>query len=126
MCSNLHQRHGSPIYHFLRRVPDELRPVIGKREWLISLGTKDRGEAKRLFPFHTIETEKLNVAARAKPAVSATPAPRPLPPFTPEQQTRDVAQREHEQAQAAYEDELAAAEEAMDDRADTTTPLTRC
>ncbi|TPE62306.1 hypothetical protein FJQ54_07225 [Sandaracinobacter neustonicus] len=117
MCSYLHQRHGSPIYYFRRRVPDNLRPIIGKREWLISLGAKDRGEAKRLIPFHTIETEKLIAAARAKLAALAMPAPQPLPPLTPEQQARDVAQREHEQAQAAHEDELAAAEEAMDDRA---------
>ena len=44
------------IFMLRKRVPDELRSVIGKREEKLSLGTRDPQEAKRL---HTAALAKL-------------------------------------------------------------------
>ena len=115
-----------PTYRFRRVVPKDVQEIIGRPVWWYTLGTKDRGEAKRRCQIEAVRTTALIDEARKLLAQQSPVMPQPLPPLTPEQQARDVAQQEHEQAQAAYEDELAAAEEAMDDRADTTTPLTRC
>lgn len=60
MCTYLDQVGST--YYFRRVVPLELRPYILTRtgaprtEWKISLGTKDREEAKRLLPEHTLRT----------------------------------------------------------------------
>ncbi|MBZ6377696.1 hypothetical protein B5C34_03600 [Pacificimonas flava] len=70
MCTYL-QRHNG-VYRFRRSVPSELRPFIrtqsgsARREWVISLGTKDREEAKRRLPEHTVETDRLIDEARAR------------------------------------------------------------
>ena len=68
MCTYLDQVGST--YYFRRVVPVELRPFIrtatGKprSEWKISLGTKDRVEAKRLIPDHAKATEALLDAAK--------------------------------------------------------------
>ena len=68
MCTYLDQVGST--YYFRRVVPVELRPFIRtatgrpRSEWKISLGTKDRAEAKRLIPDHAKATEALLDAAK--------------------------------------------------------------
>ena len=45
MCIHLQKRNS--VYYFRRVVPDDLRGFIGRDEWVYSLRTKDREEAKR-------------------------------------------------------------------------------
>ena len=82
MCTYLDQvRH---TYYFRRAVPAELQPFIltgtGKprTEWKLSLGTKDRDEAKRLIPAETIASQRLLDAARAELLRGALPPPAPV------------------------------------------------
>lgn len=56
----------SGMYKLRRGVPSALRPIIGKREYWESLGTKDLKEAKRLFPDALAECERVFEAARAE------------------------------------------------------------
>lgn len=50
MTTHLYRREGG-TYYFRRAIPVALRPRCnGKREWIKSLATKDRREAKRLLP----------------------------------------------------------------------------
>ena len=48
----------SGYYWFRRRVPDDLRELIGKREERLSLGTRDPVEAKRLHALKLAEVEE--------------------------------------------------------------------
>jgi hypothetical protein len=48
----------SGIYWFRKRVPDDLRNLIGKREEHFSLGTRDPSEAKRLHALKLAEVEE--------------------------------------------------------------------
>lgn len=48
----------SGYYWFRRRVPDELRALVGKREERYSLGTRDPSEAKRLHVLKLAEVEE--------------------------------------------------------------------
>lgn len=58
MCTHLTRRGAA--YYFRRVIPQELRPrFAGKREWTYSLGTKDRGAAKRLAQAETVRTNGL-------------------------------------------------------------------
>jgi integrase len=53
------QKHSSSGYYWFRkRVPDDLRSLIGKREEHFSLGTRDPGEAKRLHALKLAEVEE--------------------------------------------------------------------
>jgi len=46
-------------YYFRRAIPANLRPFIdGRREWVKSLGTKSRTEAKQRIPQLVIETDR--------------------------------------------------------------------
>ena len=76
MCTYLHSVKST--YYFRRPVPAKLRGIVGKREFYFSLGVKDRDEAKRLIPHHTIATDKILASARevlaTKPAPAAAPA----------------------------------------------------
>lgn len=57
MCTYLAKR-GS-VYYFRRVIPVELRSAFGgKREFMETLGTKDRAEAKRLIPARTSASER--------------------------------------------------------------------
>jgi integrase len=50
VTTHLYRREGG-TYYFRRAIPAALRPQFGgKREWIKSLTTKDRREAKRLLP----------------------------------------------------------------------------
>lgn len=65
MCTHLHKREGG-TYYFRRAVPAALRDQLaGRREWVMSLHTKDRNHAKRLIPPLTIETDMALEAARS-------------------------------------------------------------
>ena len=64
MCTYLTKRGAT--YYFRRLVPGELRPYLdSRREWMISLRSKDREEAKKKIPDHTIASDELIEAARA-------------------------------------------------------------
>ena len=52
-----HPRTGG--YWFRRRVPDHLRPIIGRREITKTLGTKSLAEAKRLSRPYADATDDL-------------------------------------------------------------------
>lgn len=78
MCTHLNRTGAT--YYFRRKVPDDLlgyfttdtgRP---RAEWKLSLGTKDRENAKRLLRVHVTETDKLIDDARrallGKPATA--------------------------------------------------------
>lgn len=52
------QLRGS-TYYFRRPVPEELRSIIGKRELIESLRTKDREEAKRRCHAKEVEVDRL-------------------------------------------------------------------
>ncbi|AEG50726.1 integrase family protein [Sphingobium chlorophenolicum L-1] len=64
MSTYLLKRDGGS-YYFRRAIPTNLRPFIGgRREWVKSLGTKSRPEAKQRIPKLVIETDReLNRAA---------------------------------------------------------------
>jgi integrase len=48
----------SGYYWFRRRVPDDIRVLVGKREERLSLGTRDPVEAKRLHALKLVEIEE--------------------------------------------------------------------
>lgn len=63
MCTYLARRNST--YYFRRVIPAELRPALGgKSEFMLSLRTKDRAEAKRLIPAKTAQTDALLDQAR--------------------------------------------------------------
>ena len=58
MCTYLAKRGST--YYSRRAIPVELRPAFGGRaEFMLSLRSKDRAEAKLRIPAHTVETDKL-------------------------------------------------------------------
>lgn len=58
MSTYLLKRDGGS-YYFRRAIPTNLRPFIGgRREWVKSLGTKSRHEAKQRIPQLVIETDR--------------------------------------------------------------------
>ena len=57
-------RHG--VYYFRKAVPLPLRSVIGKREILVSLKTKDREVAKSRLHRAALEADALLAAAKKK------------------------------------------------------------
>ncbi|WP_431470906.1 DUF6538 domain-containing protein [Sphingosinithalassobacter sp. LHW66-3] len=71
MCTYLTKRGAT--YYFRRVIPAELRPALaGKSEFMLSLRTKDRAEAKRRIPQHTSATDVLLEQARARSRVGST------------------------------------------------------
>ena len=95
------------VYYFRRVVPDDLRPILAKAEIMKSLRTKDREEAKRLIPAEIIQSDALFAEARKAPAV---PSVQPKPSAS--QIERERKRWEHEQAEAAWQDEQAAKDDA--------------
>src|SRR3546814_369968 len=53
------------IYYFRKVIPPELRPAFGKREYKVSLGTRDPVAAKSLMPDHAAAYERLALNAKA-------------------------------------------------------------
>ena len=63
MCTYLHKRGAT--YYFRRVIPAELRAALGgKAEFMQSLRTKDREQAKRLIPAKTAASDRALDAAR--------------------------------------------------------------
>lgn len=95
-------------YYFRRAIPENLRPFFdGKRQFKVSLRTKDREEAKRLIPGHTIATnEQLDRARKALGAAAVTSATlaAPLRPKSPAALERERRRWEWEQEQAELAD----------------------
>ncbi len=87
MCTYLHGPRAGGMYYFRRGVPLALRPIIGKREFLITLGVKDRSEAKRLIADHTKATDALLSHAEGMLAARHLPATEPSP-TDPQEQAR--------------------------------------
>lgn len=58
----------SSVYYIRRAVPADLREVLGKTEYLKSLGTKDAREAKVLFPAALQECDAVFARARGSRA----------------------------------------------------------
>jgi integrase len=52
-------------WRFRRRVPDEIRDLIGQREWVGTLAARTRTEAQRLAIPHIAETNRIIELARA-------------------------------------------------------------
>jgi integrase len=104
MCTYLAKRGAT--YYFRRAIPVELRPAFGGRaEFMVSLRTKDRAEAKLRIPAHTVETDKMLAKAVRVPAAANHS------PLSAAQQVQSRKQWEYEQAQADYvADELFAAD----------------
>ena len=70
MCTYLIRRGAT--YYFRRVIPSDLRAAMGgKREFTVSLGTKDREAAKRLIPDHAQASEEALDAARSRLARTA-------------------------------------------------------
>ena len=76
MCTFLSKRGAT--YYFRRTIPAELRPLLGgKAEFMVSLRTKDREDAKRLIPGETLTSQALlDEASRRLPARRPAEAPR--------------------------------------------------
>ena len=55
------------IYWLRKRIPEDLRPILGKREEKASLGTRDAAEAKRLHAQALVELEERWANLRAPP-----------------------------------------------------------
>jgi hypothetical protein len=70
MCLYLTKRNST--YYFRRVIPHELRTALGAREFMFSLGTKDKDEAKRLRSTHAVRTDRLIEEAWT----SLSPSPR--------------------------------------------------
>ncbi len=71
------------VYYFRRVVPVDVRGVIGKSEFMFSLGTKDPAEAKRLRTAKIIETDAQIDAARRALGGVAEPSATQVPPADP-------------------------------------------
>lgn len=108
MCTYLAKRGAT--YYFRRAIPGELRPAFGGRaEFMLSLRSKDRAEAKLRIPAHTAETDKL--LADAIRSLAGKSAAKPVAAKSPAQIERDRQVWEAEQEQANYvADELFAAD----------------
>lgn len=99
MCTYLTKRGAT--YYFRRAIPVELRLAFGGRaEFMLSLRSKDRAEAKLRIPAHTVETDKL--LADAVRALAGKASPKHTPPTSPAQIERDRKRWEDEQRQADH------------------------
>lgn len=78
MCTHLTRRQAT--YYFRRIIPVDVQPAFeGRREWVYSLGSKDRGEAKRRAQDETVRTNRLLDEARGL-VREKTAQPSPTPP----------------------------------------------
>ena len=55
------------VYRFRRAVPDELRDLIGQREFKVSLRTTDIAVAKRRAAYESIKADRIIEEARTRP-----------------------------------------------------------
>jgi hypothetical protein len=105
MCTHLQKRNST--YYFRRVIPEDVRGGFeGRREWIYSLGTKDRDEGKERAHLEAVRTNGLIATIRAQIAAGESPsesggvAPQPVhwsPPITEwqlEQQAHETAEVE--------------------------------
>lgn len=100
MCTHLSRRGAT--YYFRRVIPDDVRSAFGdKAEWVHSLRTKDRDEAKRRAQDETVRTNDLIDAARAALSVAPVEAADGPQSEKPEwqQEREEFALREAEERQ---------------------------
>ena len=98
MCLYLTKRGAT--YYFRRVIPDELRPAFnGAGEFMFSLRTKDREEAKRRRSTEALRTDRELEQARARLTSPAAPERPPTPP------SRALSDFEIEQAELQEQDE---------------------
>lgn len=58
----------SGVYYFRREVPEEIRDLIGKREWKLSLKTKELAQARPRFAHESAKCEQAFLNAREQQA----------------------------------------------------------
>lgn len=76
-CNHLYRRGAA--YWFRRRVPEDLKAILGRAEWKESLGTKDPEEAKRRCRKRAVESDQDIFTARAQKAETV------FEPLTPQE-----------------------------------------
>lgn len=113
MCSYLAKRGST--YYFRRAIPAELQASLGRTECMVSLGTKDRADAKRLVSIRSQQFDSDMDAARLIPAQAPQPVPKPVSPRAEavaaaawenalegsEIESREVAAKEHRREDVA-------------------------
>ena len=114
VCTHLHKRGN--VYYFRRVLPRDMAEFFGKREFIESLGTKDRREAEIACRRRDVVTDQLFAKARGMLLEEqVTPGPKPQArPMTPEQaQQQERAQADWEEwnteqglLESVFEDEI--------------------
>ena len=102
MCTYLSKRGAT--YYFRRTIPLELRSAFeGRGVFMVSLRTKDRDEAKRQIPAHTMASERQLETARADLAKSTECGPAASRRFTEHYSAIEQAVRKHEREAAEFD-----------------------
>lgn len=76
--TSAHRHPKTGVYKFRKRVPERLRPILGRTEVTISLGTKDPKEARRLHSIVSAEIEEQWAQLENEPTPASSPALRPV------------------------------------------------
>lgn len=97
MCTHL-QKRGS-TYYFRRVIPEDVRGGFdGRREWIYSLGTKDRDEGKERAHLEAVRTNGLIATIRAQIVAGESPMDSGGASPQPVHWTRPITEWELEQA----------------------------
>lgn len=114
MCTYLAKR-GS-VYYFRRVIPAELRSAFGgKREFMESLGTKDRAEAKRLIPARTTASERELERAQVRLALPLNALVSPSPGISEVAARRERDQLEWLEENTAFQEQIDDEREALEE-----------
>lgn len=105
--SYVHRHPETGVYQFRRAVPAPLRPLLGRREYVRSLGTTDHREAKRLAAdiARQVQREMDAAAARLAGAVPVAPMSGEPPPSATAMPSRPLALLEARAIACAYRDQ---------------------
>lgn len=95
-----HRHPRTGIYKFRKRVPERLRPILGRTEVTISLGTKNPLEARRRYPEVAAQVEREWAALEGR---EQTPLPKKV--ALSERQAQALAGEAYRRALARREDE---------------------
>lgn len=106
MCNYLTKRGAT--YYFRRVIPDDVRPAFDSRkEWVFTLGTKDRREGERKARLEAVRYDGIIADARAKLTGSqAGPIDASAPPVAKHPGWHSQAEFEHFLEQAAHDQQL--------------------